>query len=54
MNYPLIFGILILISTILQNLLENNFSEIWDPKLSIIGLGIGSFYMAFLGISALS
>ena len=40
-NYPfLIFGILILISTILQNsVIENNFSEIWDPKLSIIGLG---------------
>lgn len=40
-NYPfLIFGILILISTILQNsILVNNFSEIWDPKLSIIGLG---------------
>ena len=40
-NYPfLIFGILILISTILQNsVLENNFSEIWDPKMSIIGMG---------------
>ena len=40
-NYPfLIFGILILISTILQNsILINNFSEIWDPNLSIIGLG---------------
>ena len=40
-NYPfLIFGILILVSAILQNfVLGNNFSEIWDPKLSIIGLG---------------
>ena len=40
-NYPfLIFGILILVSTILQNfILGNNFSEIWDPKLSIIGMG---------------
>tara|TARA_Y200000002_G_scaffold58178_1_gene43450 strand:+ start:702 stop:2009 length:1308 start_codon:yes stop_codon:yes gene_type:complete len=40
-NYPfLIFGILIFISTISQNFfLENNFSEIWDPKLSIIGMG---------------
>ena len=40
-NYPfLIFGILILTSTILQNsVLENNFSEIWDPKSSIIGMG---------------
>ena len=40
-NYPfLIFGILILISTILQNsFLVNNFSEIWDPKMSIFGMG---------------
>jgi O-antigen ligase len=40
-NYPfLIFGVLILISTILQNfIIVNNFPEIWDPKLSIIGMG---------------
>ena len=40
-NYPLIgFGVLILISTFLQNnILINTFDTIWDPKLSIIGLG---------------
>ena len=40
-NYPfLIMGFLILISTILQNsVLVNNFSDIWDPKFSIIGMG---------------
>ncbi len=40
-NYPfLIFGILISISTISQNFfLVNNYEEIWDPKLSIYGLG---------------
>ena len=40
-NYPfLIFGIFILISTTLQNLvLINNYSEIWDPRLSFVGMG---------------
>ena len=40
-NYPfLIFGIVILTSAFLQNFaLKNNFAEIWDPTLSIIGLG---------------
>ncbi len=40
-NYSLIiFGVLILISTFLQNyILLNPFDEIWDPKLSIVGLG---------------
>ena len=40
-NLPfLIFGLLILISAISQNyLLTNNYSEIWDSKLSLIGLG---------------
>ena len=40
-NYPfLIFGILILISTTLQNLvLVNNYSEIWNPSLSFVGMG---------------
>ena len=40
-NYSLItFGALILLSTLLQNyVLVNTFDTIWDPKLSIIGLG---------------
>ncbi|MAO02030.1 MAG: O-antigen polymerase [Flavobacteriales bacterium] len=40
-NYPfLIFGLLILISSLLQNfILTNPYDEIWDPKLSLIGLG---------------
>ncbi len=40
-NYSLIsFGALILLSTLLQNyILVNKFEAIWDPKLSIIGLG---------------
>tara|TARA_B100000900_G_scaffold411917_1_gene432585 strand:- start:13 stop:1329 length:1317 start_codon:yes stop_codon:yes gene_type:complete len=39
-NYPyLFFGILILLSAILQNfILSNNYFEIWDPNLSLIGL----------------
>ncbi len=39
-NLPfLIFGLLIFISAISQNyLLTNNYYEIWDPKLSLIGL----------------
>ena len=40
-NYPfIIFGLLITISAIFQNyLLTNIYAEIWDPKLSLIGLG---------------
>ena len=40
-NYPfIIFGLLITLSAIFQNyLLTNNYSEIWDSKLSLIGLG---------------
>ena len=40
-NLPfLIFGLLILLSAILQNyFFKNNYVEIWDPKLSLIGLG---------------
>ena len=40
-NYPfIIFGLLITLSAIFQNyLLTNNYAEIWDPKLSLIGLG---------------
>ena len=40
-NVPyLIFGLLISLSAILQNwLLNNNYDHIWDPKLSLIGLG---------------
>ncbi len=40
-NYSFLsFGALILLSTFLQNyILLNNFDTIWDPKLSIIGLG---------------
>ena len=40
-NYPfLIFGILIVISSILQNsILNNNYQDIWDPMLSIVGMG---------------
>ena len=40
-NYPfIIFGLLITLSAIFQNyLLTNNYPEIWDPKLSLIGLG---------------
>ncbi len=40
-NFPFfIFGFLILISAILQNyFFQNNYVDIWDPKLSLIGLG---------------
>ena len=39
-NLPfLIFGFLILLSAILQNYFFNNDIGIWDPKLSLIGLG---------------
>ena len=40
-NYPFfIFGIFILISSTIQNfVLVNNYSEIWDPKLSFVGMG---------------
>ena len=40
-NYPFfIFGILILISSTIQNfVLVNNYPEIWDPKLSFVGMG---------------
>ena len=40
-NYPfIIFGLLITLSAIFQNyLLTNNYAEIWDSKLSLIGLG---------------
>ena len=40
-NLPFfIFGFLILISAILQNyFFQNNYVDIWDPKLSLIGLG---------------
>ena len=40
-NYPfMIFGLLITLSAIFQNyLLTNNYSPIWDSKLSLIGLG---------------
>ena len=40
-NYPfLIFGVLVLISSLMQNfILNNNYSAIWDPSLSIIGMG---------------
>ena len=40
-NFPyLIFGLLILLSAIFQNyLFNNNYAGIWDPKLSLIGLG---------------
>ena len=40
-NYPfLIFGILICLSAFSQNfILTNNYSDIWDPSLSLIGLG---------------
>ena len=40
-NYPfIIFGLLITLSAIFQNyLLTNIYAEIWDPKLSLIGLG---------------
>jgi len=39
-NYPfLIFGILIVLSAILQNfILPNIYSAVWDPKLSFIGI----------------
>jgi len=39
-NYPfLIFGLLIILSAIFQNyLFANNYNEIWDTKLSLIGL----------------
>ncbi len=39
-NFPfLIFGILIIISAIFQNyLFTNNYEEIWDAKLSLVGL----------------
>ena len=40
-NIPFfIFGLLILLSAIFQNyLFKNNYSGLWDPKLSIVGLG---------------
>ncbi len=40
-NYPfMIFGYLIILSALLQNFVFNNiYHEIWDPKLSIIGMG---------------
>ena len=40
-NFPFIFfGLLILLSAILQNyIFKNNYVGIWDPKLSLIGLG---------------
>ena len=40
-NLPFfIFGLLILSSAILQNyIFQNNYVDIWDPKLSLIGLG---------------
>ena len=40
-NFPfIIFGFLILFSTILQNyIFHNEYYAIWDPKLSLIGLG---------------
>ena len=40
-NLPFsIFGLLIFLSAILQNyFLKNNYIEVWDPKLSLIGLG---------------
>ena len=40
-NYPfLIFGIVIILSALLQNFVFNNkFEEIWDPILSLVGLG---------------
>ena len=40
-NLPFfIFGLLILSSAILQNyFFDNNYADIWDPKLSLIGLG---------------
>tara|TARA_B100000886_G_scaffold335996_1_gene293982 strand:- start:720 stop:2033 length:1314 start_codon:yes stop_codon:yes gene_type:complete len=40
-NYPfIIFGLLIILSAIFQNyLITNKYAEIWDPKLSLIGLG---------------
>ena len=35
-----IFGLLLILSAILQNyFFTNNYIEIWDPKLSLIGLG---------------
>ena len=40
-NYPfIIFGILIFISSLFHNfVLVNNYGEIWDPILSIVGMG---------------
>tara|TARA_Y100000589_G_scaffold243137_1_gene230749 strand:- start:3974 stop:5287 length:1314 start_codon:yes stop_codon:yes gene_type:complete len=40
-NFPfIIFGFLILLSAIFQNyFFNNNYNDIWDPKLSLIGLG---------------
>ena len=40
-NFPFfIFGLLVLTSAILQNyFFQNNYVNIWDPKLSLIGLG---------------
>ena len=40
-NFPfIIFGLLIIVSAIFQNyILKNNYIGIWDPKLSLIGLG---------------
>ena len=40
-NFPfIIFGLLIIVSAIFQNyIFKNNYIGIWDPKLSLIGLG---------------
>ena len=40
-NFPfLVFGALILLSSVLQNfVLKNNYEEIWDPILSFVGIG---------------
>ena len=40
-NKPfLTFGILIVVSALVQNfVLSNNYSDIWDPRLSLIGIG---------------
>ena len=40
-NYPfLTFGVLVLFSALMQNfVLYNNYAEIWDPSLSLIGMG---------------
>ena len=40
-NKPfLTFGILIIVSALVQNfVLSNNYSDIWDPRLSLVGIG---------------